>query len=333
MKRFLEEITGVPHSDIRKDQAITHVCHLIDPVTCNWDRAVVYNCFSHFEAEHIIRIQLRRSIQEDKLIWKHAQDGIYTVKSGYAMAMERSCPDSSSSTANTHQINWKRLWEGPSIPRSKELVWRACKGILPVRAALARRRIIQDDLCPCCGLDVESTYHALVSCPEVRGVWFAPCLGLRVEDQDIDFGLWFQSTFLDVDDKIASGLACELIWAIWARRNSWVFNNCRQDINHVLSYAASIHCPLVKHPKGNPPAQAWNSTSPNLSYWNGVLQDCKIDASHFEQYTLSYVNRNGNKVAHFLASFAFIVNNFIWLDDFPQSLLDLIQADVAISLG
>lgn len=48
--------------------------------------------------------------------------------------------------------------------------WRACQNILPTRANLARRRIIEDDNCPIRLRHSESVIHALWECGMAQDV-------------------------------------------------------------------------------------------------------------------------------------------------------------------
>ncbi|KAK7287077.1 hypothetical protein RIF29_00095 [Crotalaria pallida] len=111
-------------------------------------------------------------------------------------------------------------------------------------------RELSEPICPCCGMEEEIVYHALVSCREVQEVWFASQFGIRIIDGGATvFGNWFQQKFLDSKNKEAIGMACEILWAIWNRRNSWVFNYQKQSMMQVLSHAMSIHSPLVMQNK------------------------------------------------------------------------------------
>ncbi|KAK7258625.1 hypothetical protein RIF29_24206 [Crotalaria pallida] len=256
---------------------------------------------------------------------------MYSVRSGYAIALDLLFPGSSSSSSNATQIYWKKLWSAPAIPRTKELVWRACNGIVPVKELLRHRRIINDDICPCCGLEVETIYHELVSCEDVKGIWFASSLGIRGIPSESAFSNWFQSNFLQFGNKEATGLACELIWVIWCRRNAWNFNGIKQDVRHVLNYASSIHCPFETDCLRI--VQAWNQKRKILGYWQDILNECREDAAHLDAFSISFTGRSCNKVTHFLASFSFSMYDHVWLDDFPPSLMDLIYADVATSFS
>ncbi|KAK7274018.1 hypothetical protein RIF29_15088 [Crotalaria pallida] len=115
---------GKPHSGTLVNSNCSLVSDLINPITHSWDRDTIYNLFDHYEAGHITRIQLRRSIQDDCLIWSFSNDGMYCVRSGYAIALDLLFPGSSSSSSNATQISWKKLWSAPAIPRTKELRWK-----------------------------------------------------------------------------------------------------------------------------------------------------------------------------------------------------------------
>jgi hypothetical protein len=43
----------------------------------------------------------------------------------------------------------------------KVLMGRVCNNVLPTKANLLKRKIVANPLCPICGLDVETTGHAL----------------------------------------------------------------------------------------------------------------------------------------------------------------------------
>jgi hypothetical protein len=49
-------------------------------------------------------------------------------------------------------------------------LWRACHDILPTRNNLIGRKIVEDLLCPICGLESETPFHILWACPSGWGV-------------------------------------------------------------------------------------------------------------------------------------------------------------------
>ncbi|KAF7826659.1 Zinc finger, CCHC-type [Senna tora] len=66
---------------------------------------------------------------------------------------------------------WKHLWKAPVLPKYKAFLWRACLGILPTSAALARRGVEVEDKCIWCGSEEENAFHVLVECPVMQRFW------------------------------------------------------------------------------------------------------------------------------------------------------------------
>ncbi|TKY56857.1 hypothetical protein E2542_SST21303 [Spatholobus suberectus] len=64
------------------------------------------------------------------------------------------------------------------------------------------------------------------------------------------------------------------------------------------------------------------------TYFEGLLEDCKLlsrNASHFQ---LHFVKRSGNKVADALANLAFDVPENIWIEEAPHQVASIILSDV-----
>ena len=59
------------------------VNYLINPINRSRDKDVVAGFFAPLEADLILKIPLSPTNVEDKLIWPHVSNGVYTVKSGY----------------------------------------------------------------------------------------------------------------------------------------------------------------------------------------------------------------------------------------------------------
>jgi hypothetical protein len=66
---------------------------------------------------------------------------------------------------------WRSIWQ-LQIPRTVILfLWRACNEILPTKENLCRCHIMDDPLCPMCGMEGDSTVHAIWNCPTAQAVW------------------------------------------------------------------------------------------------------------------------------------------------------------------
>jgi hypothetical protein len=67
-------------------------------------------------------------------------------------------------------------------------MWRACQNVLPTKQNLLRKGVGNDDLCPCCMLEVESVIHVLWCCPGAQDVWgCGPALFKKCPSFFLDF--------------------------------------------------------------------------------------------------------------------------------------------------
>ena len=72
---------------------------------------------------------------------------------------------------------------------------------------------------------------------------------------------------------------------------------------------------------------------PSLSSYGLLISDACVSENLFSKLSYSHVNREGNKVAHYLVK---LVVNYpdivIWMEDVPPSIFPFVQADLAIIL-
>ncbi|KAM1350921.1 hypothetical protein PS1_004799 [Malus domestica] len=65
----------------------TLVCDLINPDAVAWKIDVIVGGFYKEYVASILSIPLSRSIQGDRLVWHHSKNGVYTIKTGYGVAL------------------------------------------------------------------------------------------------------------------------------------------------------------------------------------------------------------------------------------------------------
>lgn len=103
--------------------------------------------------------------------------------------------------------------------------WRACHEILPTWVNLAKRKIIEDDLCHCCKRVAETAIHAIWDCGAAQDVW-ARTLPMLQKGSNIYFD--FRHLFEYLLDKLPT-LALELFlvqaWLLWNQRNVMVMED------------------------------------------------------------------------------------------------------------
>ncbi|KAF5480042.1 hypothetical protein F2P56_000817 [Juglans regia] len=63
--------------------------------------------------------------------------------------------------------------------------------------------------------------------------------------------------------------------------------------------------------------------------WNGqVIADCRELLVHRPMWSITHTYREANKIAHFLANYAYNVNEeVVWIEDGPEGLFSLILQD------
>ena len=87
------------------------VQELIDPNECCWNYGILENLFLPFEVDIIKTIPLSNRLSVDKLNWAETQNGFFTVRCAYKVAMDLSSNSTSSSSSyDSHLCKfWKQL--------------------------------------------------------------------------------------------------------------------------------------------------------------------------------------------------------------------------------
>ncbi|XP_062171134.1 uncharacterized protein LOC133876926 [Alnus glutinosa] len=201
------------------------VCELIDSELNWWNIPLLEHIFPVEVVEQICNIPISPRYMRDRLVWAGTNNGHFSVRSAYNLETERlarnqGCTSSFSSSRDL----WKLLWQ-LKIPRSVQLfLWRLCNDILPTKEKLWKRRIVENPLCPFCGIEVESSIHAVWLCDAAKIVWSecSPRIHKCVSDV---------SDFLTLFGILEGRLEREEIeffamvaQRIWFRRNRFVFD-------------------------------------------------------------------------------------------------------------
>ena len=101
-------------------------------------------------------------------------DGEYSVQSAYQMLVEaENITLPSSSSSDSTQDVWKKIWKLRVPNKIRHFLWRAVKNSLPTKMNLKARHIPLDDTCDYCGDHSESILHCLWLCDQSRSVWFS----------------------------------------------------------------------------------------------------------------------------------------------------------------
>uniref|UniRef100_A0A803NTN0 Reverse transcriptase domain-containing protein n=1 Tax=Cannabis sativa TaxID=3483 RepID=A0A803NTN0_CANSA len=135
-----------------------------------WNIDLLNSYFQPIDVEKILTIPLSFFADQDRLIWHHSSSGIYNVKSGFhlATALEE---QNDSSTSDPNRGWWKYFWNLNLPPKIRIFAWKVLNNVLPVAAALFKKKIIDSAACSLCTSSWESIGHALFGCKHARNIW------------------------------------------------------------------------------------------------------------------------------------------------------------------
>jgi hypothetical protein len=107
------------------------------------------------------------SVYEDKIVWEGEQNGCYSVKSGYKLAMQ--CIVRSE---KYHvEGNWQEIWKARALHKARHLLWRLCRGCIPTRCRLLERNVDCDIQCLLCEEAIEDDVHTFFTCASAGSSW------------------------------------------------------------------------------------------------------------------------------------------------------------------
>ena len=157
----------------RGNNIATRVDDLINPVDSTWDADLVQSIFWGVDASRILQIPIT-SGREDCVAWHYNRSGLFSVKSAYHGKWQRTFGARLNMAQGGSVSNvkvWKNLWKLQVPGKVKIFGWRALQGLIPCRAILANKHIINEGGCPLCRNGAEDIKHIMFTCDRVRAVW------------------------------------------------------------------------------------------------------------------------------------------------------------------
>ncbi|KAF7837557.1 reverse transcriptase [Senna tora] len=221
------------HAKIPYSQSLdrnSKVSTLMLPSGEGWDVSKVMSLFDSVIAEHILSIPLSRGGGRDFIVWSFNSNGIYSVKSGYWVALNASFhPGGAFSSFNIDSSLWKWIWNLGIPPKVKNFLWRLCSNALPSLNNLSKRRIVLSPRCQICNQEEESIEHIFLMCPWTRPVWFGSRFQWNFNNAQVSrMDIWIWQKLKQI--RAAGGNWKEnqahfamLIWKIWKGRNKFYF--------------------------------------------------------------------------------------------------------------
>lgn len=120
-------------------------------LTGAWDMQKIQELFNDRDVDLIRRIPLTSTPCQDIRTWAYTKDGNFSVTTAYMIGM----------TIPLQPRNecWDLVWRSSIAPKIRHFLWKFVSGILPTKALLFHRHIIDSDLCPFCHTCAETNFH------------------------------------------------------------------------------------------------------------------------------------------------------------------------------
>jgi hypothetical protein len=176
-----------------------------------WDEALVRDIFFPIDAEFILGTPIRDEF-EDYVAWQFDSKGVFSVKPAYRLyVQDRDGPRQSSSNANVHEIQWKKIWKIIAQPKVKKFMWRLAHNSLATKRNIQSRGIECDTRCVCCnrldedGAHLDQTYNRMCQAVNAKEV-VQIVLSLKEEEcslilpsfQNIRYFRFVKQMYLDI---------------------------------------------------------------------------------------------------------------------------------------
>lgn len=180
----------------------------------------------------ILSLRVSKTGRRDGYSWKHTKSGNYTVKSGYAVAVEQRKKKQGGgvmlSEPSSNGLK-KDLWKLKAPRKIKHFMWQALSGYVAAASKLKERHCGNDSVCQRCGADEETINHIIFECPSAVQCWAlsAVLTSPGVFPSNSIYVNFDTLLRLQKDTTYAENTAFFpwLIWYLWKARNDKCFNN------------------------------------------------------------------------------------------------------------
>lgn len=167
---------------------------------CTWNTPLIREVFSNEVASVILSMPLFDPRGEDAMLWG----------------------------SNPREVHdWKMIWRLEVPPKVRHFLWRACKNCLPTRVRLRDKGVECPTICEMCQGELETTWHALLSCTWSRQCWerveLWGVINSCMDREDSFCGMFFEvARRLNKDDFIKFAM---VLWSLWISRKEKVWNS------------------------------------------------------------------------------------------------------------
>lgn len=127
------------------------------------------------DVECIQKIRTSPRLRSDFLSWFLEKSETFTVKNAYKLATYdhniAHANGASSANPDGNRAIWNRVWKAVVPQKMKITAWRIVTGTLPSQQCKSYRHVATHSTCRLCGVEEETTFHALTTCSQARMLW------------------------------------------------------------------------------------------------------------------------------------------------------------------
>ena len=166
------------------------------------------------------------------MIWAFTFRGRFTVNSAYKVTRTITQPPTSVETSQSNEQ--ARFWphiRNLHIPNKiKNFTWKACNNILPTKANLYHRQVIDDPTCEARTLEPETVGHLFWECNVAKELWTLSDVPLErtgiIHRSFMDL-IWYLLFKQHMDTRLIE-LVVTIAWSAWFNRNKTCLGEARQ---------------------------------------------------------------------------------------------------------
>ncbi|XP_013709134.2 uncharacterized protein LOC125594011 [Brassica napus] len=206
------------------------VADLLDPISKDWQHERLRELVIPSDIPLIRSLRPTRSTRPPSYCWNLTKSGVYSVKSGYQLAMDSlDDPEPDKVLKPSITALQAKVWTLKTTKKIKHFIWQALSNCIPVCNALSDRHCGTDRCCPRCGSDEETINHLLFECPPSVQAWALADIPYSPGSfpsssiySNLDHVLW-RASDRGIPETILAAVPW-VLWYIWKARNDKTFN-------------------------------------------------------------------------------------------------------------
>lgn len=125
------------------------------------------------------------------------------------------------------EVIWNEILNVNVHKKVKVFLWKAYHKLLLVRDNLLNKRVVYNNVCPICKLEIETIEHALLIFPWTSPIWLGMQLQMVPNKNCFSrFYHWFTQTIQSLvllyqcfSQELWCCFLCLTLWALWKGRN------------------------------------------------------------------------------------------------------------------